>query len=69
MNKFKKGDMLMLAYKNNAYFPIMQIINQTSLCYLVKNIEVDNDYDKEGDEFIIAKDWDFMYIRVSLEKI
>ena len=68
MNKFKKGDMLMLAYKDCAYFPIMQIINQTSLCYLVKNIEVDNDYDKEGEEYILPKYWNNMYIKVKLLK-
>ena len=69
MNKFQKGHMLMAAYKGNAFFPIFEIVDVKPKFYVCKIVQVDNDYDKEGEEFIIAKDLDFMYIRVSLEKI
>lgn len=68
MNKFRKCNLLMAAYKGNAFFPIFEILDVKPTFYVCRIVQVDNDYDKEGEEFIIAKDWDFMYVQVELEK-
>ncbi len=56
----------MLAYENQAFFPIMKVIENKPAFYVAKIVDVDNDYDHEGDEFILAKYWENMYIKCVL---
>ena len=67
INRFKKGDLIMAYNKYFAFFPVFKIVDNKPLIYVVQNYKVDNDYDREGDEFILPKYWANHYLKVKLE--
>jgi len=73
MNKshFKSGDNIMGAYNGYAFMPVMQVVKVTPNFYVCKQLtKIDPDNEQEHlteDEFIIAKAWEWCYIRVKFE--